>query len=341
MDFDLVQKQMQSWTNSIPLIILGSGASVPYNIPSMFSLGEHLKNSILFSNKEDQEQFESFKLVFEKSGDLESTLLGMNLRPNVLNEIVCKTWELINYQDLLAYEQILQKTIELPLSSLIKHLLATSKKKISIVTTNYDRIAEYASSIANAFICNGFTQNFHGCFSNSIHKNDFSKLKGYAGQVNIWKVHGSLDWFKSTSEECLHFPLRQNIPVDFIPSIVTPGLAKYLHSHLEPYRTIFTEADAEIEQANSYLCIGYGFNDLHVHPKLISQIKNGKPIIVITKELTDNTKKAIVGGDCKQYILLEQLNSNDTRIYSSLFSGEEIISNENYWTLNEYLKLII
>lgn len=341
MDFDLIQKQIQGWTNSIPLLILGSGASVPYGIPSMYTLGEHLKNSIAFSEKEDQEQFDAFKSEFNKNGDLESTLLGMNLRPNVLNAIVCKTWELINSQDVLAYEQILQKSIDLPLSTLINYLLSTSKKKVSIVTTNYDRIAEYASSVVNAFICNGFTQNFHGLFSNSIHKNDFSKLKGYAGQVNIWKVHGSLDWFKSIGEEYLHFPLRQNIPANFIPSIVTPGLAKYLYSHLEPYRTIFTEADSEIEQASSYLCIGYGFNDAHVHPKLISQIRNGKPIIIITKELTNGTKKAIIDGDCKQYILMEQINSCDTRIYSSLFAGEKIVSNASYWTLNEYLKLII
>jgi hypothetical protein len=58
MDIDLIQKQIQSWTNSIPLLILGSGASVPYGISSMHMLGEHLKKSITFSEKDDQEQFE-------------------------------------------------------------------------------------------------------------------------------------------------------------------------------------------------------------------------------------------------------------------------------------------
>lgn len=341
MDFDALQKQIQNWTNNIPLIILGSGASVPFGIPSMFVLGEHLKNAISFTEKEDKEQFEAFKTAFDKTGDLETTLLGLNLRPNVLNEIVCKTWELINDRDIVAYERILQKKIEVPLSTLISHLLSTSRKKISIVTTNYDRIAEYASSLTNAFICNGFTHNFCGCFARNIHKNNFSKLNGYSGHVNIWKVHGSLDWFKSENEEHFHFPLRHTILDKFIPSIVTPGLRKYLQSHLEPYRTIFTEADSEIEHANAYLCIGYGFNDEHVHPKLISQIKNGKPIIVITKELTENTKRAIIDGDCKQYILIEEVNSNDTRIYSSLFDGEVIISDKSYWVLSEYLKLII
>ncbi len=101
-----------------------------------------------------------------------------------------------------------------------------------------------------------------------------------------------------------------------------------------------TEADNSIQQATAFLCVGYGFNDEHVQPKLISQIKNGKPRILITKELTANTKKAIINNNCKQYILFEQVNDNDTRIFSSSFSGEQIIPNENYWDLKEYLKLI-
>lgn len=339
MDFEVFLKQIQSWTNAVPLVILGSGASVPFNIPSMYVLGEHLKNSISFSDKDDQNQFESFKDAFEKNKDLESTLLNLQLRDAVLKTIICETWKLINEKDIELYENILQNAIDFPLSQLISHLLTSSQKRLSIITTNYDRLAEYASSIANAFICNGFSHNFCGHFSKNIHKNDFSNVQGYSGQVNIWKVHGSLDWFKSNDDIDFHLPLRKHIPINYMPSIVTPGLSKYYQTQLEPYRTIFTEADSEIEKATSFLCIGYGFNDVHVQPKLIAQIKSGKPIIVITKELTGNTKRAIIDNQCKQYILIEQINTNDTRIYSS-FCNEEIVPNKSYWTLSEYMKLI-
>ena len=116
-------------------------------------------------------------------------------------------------------------------------------------------------------------------------------------------------------------------------------LSKYYETQLEPFRTIFTEADNEIEKATSFLCIGYGFNDVHVQPKLIAQIKSGKPIIVITKELTPKTKQSIIDANCKQYILIEEVNGKDTRVYSSSFSGELIIPDVNYWSLSEYLKL--
>lgn len=339
MDTDALLKQLQDWTNRVPLIVLGSGASVPFKLPSMWALGEHIKNSIAFTNSDDQEQFEKFKTSFDANGDLEATLSELQLRDNVLNEIVCKTWELVNKSDFEAYEQFLETTENFPLAKLTEHLLSTANKKLSVVTTNYDRLAEYAASFAKAIICTGYAQNYIGHFSNAIHQNSLSSIKGYNGQVNIWKVHGSLDWFKTMNDENIQLPLRHSVPRNSKPSIVTPGLSKYFETHNEPYRTIFAQADNEIETANGFLCIGYGFNDIHVQPKLIEQIKS-KPIIVLTKELTPKTKQSILTGNCKHYILMEEINGTDTKVYSSSF-GEHIIPNVNYWSLGEYLKLII
>jgi hypothetical protein len=276
---DTLLRQLQDWTNKVPLVILGSGASVPFKIPSMWTLGEHLKNSISFLDHDDQGQFEEFVVHLDKLKDLESALHKLQIRPKVLNEIIFKTWELINKHDLEAYDQFVNNKIEFPLAELTKYLVYTTDKKLSIITTNYDRLAEYAASLANAFICNGFAQNYLGHFTNLIHQNNFKALKGFKGQVNIWKVHGSLDWFRTQQEEDIQLPLRHKIPTDLKPSIVTPGLSKYYETQLEPFRTILTQADHEIETANGYLCIGYGFNDAHVQPKLITQIKNNKPII--------------------------------------------------------------
>ncbi len=340
MEIDALLKLIQDWTNRVPLIILGSGASVPFRLPSMWTLGEHLKSSISFTDPEDIKQFEIFKETLNKVKDLESTLLQIQLRPNVLEKIIYETWSLVNRHDIEAFEQLLEGKTQFPLAELTTHLLQSAQRKVSIVTTNYDRLAEYAASFANAFICTGFSQNFIGHFSKSIHQQDLTKLSGFKGQVNIWKVHGSLDWFKSEEESDRQLPYRTTIPINHKPLIVTPGLSKYYETQLEPFRTIFTEADNEIEKATSYLCIGYGFNDIHVQPKLLAQIKSGKPIIVITKELTPKTKQSIIDARCKQYILIEEANGKDTRVYYSSFSGEQIIPDVNYWSLSEYLKLI-
>lgn len=338
MDFEALLKQLQDWTNKVPLLILGSGASVPFGLPSMWTLGEHLKNTLHFDNDVDNTQLEAFKKSLDESNDLERALLAIQLNENVLKAVIKATWQLISEADLKAYEQLVLNGKDTPLVILMKYLLSTTDRKISIVTTNYDRIAEYCASTAEAFICTGYAQNYIGHFSDSIHSNALANIKGFGGQVNIWKVHGSLDWFESPSKENIHLPLRKDVPQDYKPLIVTPGLSKYAETHNEPYRTIFAQADNEIQKANGYLCIGYGFNDVHVQPKLIQQIKT-KPIIVITKELTPKTKETIIDGGCKNFILMEENNGSNTKVYSSS-QGEHIIENVSYWNLSEYLKRI-
>lgn len=340
MNNEALLKLLQDWTNRVPLIILGSGASVPFQLPSMWTLGEHLKNSLVFTEPKDIQQFEEFKNLFDSCGDLEATLLDISIRPNLLNQIVIKTWELINESDLKAYLHIVNNRLDFPLARLIEYFIKASPKKVSIVTTNYDRIGEYAASIAGGLVCTGFAQNYIGHFSNLMHSNNQLKLFGYLGQVNIWKVHGSLDWFKTKDDEEIQLPLLSTIPINYIPSIVTPGLRKYSETHHEPYRTIFTQADNEIESANGYLCIGYGFNDEHVQPKLIAQIRKGKPIIVITKKLSPKTRQLIIDNQCKNYILIEEgTNITDTNIYTSL--GDHVVAGQSLWQLDQYLKLII
>lgn len=339
MNDDLL-KLIQNWTNTVPLIILGSGASVPFNLPSMWSLGEHLKNTINFLDSEDQTQFDQFKAYFDADGDLESTLTKLHLREKVLSEIVNQTWAFLNESDLQAYEQILNEEIDFPLVELLQFFLNTAKKQTSIITTNYDRLAEYAASLARAFVCTGYSQNPIGHFSNNIQNNNLASLHGFNGQVNIWKVHGSLDWFRSFRGENIQLPLRRDLPKDHQPLIVTPGLSKYAETHTEPYRTILAQTDVEIEKAVGFLCIGYGFNDAHVQEKLIAQIRSGKPIIVLTKQLTPKTKQLIIDLRCPKYLLMEEANEKDTRVYSSNFIGEQIIPDVNYWSLVEYLKLI-
>jgi hypothetical protein len=124
-----------------------------------------------------------------------------------------------------------------------------------------------------------------------------------------------------------------------IPSIVTPGLSKYSETHKEPYLTIFTKADNEIKNSNAYLCIGYGFNDDHVQPLLIQGIKSGKPIIVLSKKITEKAKQTIINNGCKHYILFEEHNDTDTNVYSSEF-GDQIIENVSLWDLTSIISYI-
>lgn len=330
-------RRVQSIINGVPLIILGSGVSVPYGMPSMSKLGEYLVSNSKLTNEKDIQQFELFKQKLFECHDLENALSDLSIGENVLNEIIENTWTYINEADLNAYENIITENHHFPLAKLVTHLIKTASKQVSIVTTNYDRLAEYASSFANALVLNGFAQNYYGQFSSDIEIGNFS---GYSGRVKIWKVHGSLDWFKSPEGINIQLPLRRSIPKGFKPSIVTPGLSKYSETHKEPYRTILTKADNEIKNSNAYLCIGYGFNDEHVQPLLIEGIKAGKPIIVLAKTITEKAKQSIIDNGCKHYTLFEEFEGNKTKVYSKEF-GDQVIDATNLWDLSVLIKNII
>jgi len=107
MDFDRLLKQLQDWTNKVPLIILGSGASVTFGIPSMRKLGEHLKNTLSFDNDIDNAQFKAFKKTLDKNNDLEKTLLETQFHDNILKAVIKATWELIAKADLKAISQLI------------------------------------------------------------------------------------------------------------------------------------------------------------------------------------------------------------------------------------------
>lgn len=61
--------------------------------------------------------------------------------------------------------------------------------ELDVVSTNYDKIAEYAVSQSDAYLNMGFSMNYFGQIKSNLMLALF---------VNIWKVHGSLYWFKKT-----------------------------------------------------------------------------------------------------------------------------------------------
>ncbi|WP_124643281.1 SIR2 family protein [Amniculibacterium aquaticum] len=331
---------IQKWINNVPTIILGSGASVPYKIPGMFDLGMYIKENCSFTEEFDKIAFKLFTDKFEQTEDLETSLLDIKVTQNVVNSIVSKTWECINNADLEAYDKILASEYQLPLKDFLFYLIKASDHKVSVITTNYDRIVEYASSEINAYINNTFSQNYIGKSTTALSKILPANLHGYNGIVEILKVHGSLDWFKSKEDIKYQLPLRKTIPNGYVPSIVTPGVSKYEETHNEPYRTIFSKADSTIENSKSFFCVGYGFNDSHFQPKLIDQIKSGKPIIVLARTLTEKAKQSIIGNNCKNYFLFEKAGDNQTRIYSSKYE-EPIIEESNIWSFDEFINKVL
>lgn len=214
-------------------------------------------------------------------------------------------------------------------------MFKSSLKMLNIVTTNYDRLAEYACDQGRIHHYTGFT---HGFFRQLAPPTEITSAR----RANIWKVHGSLDWFQSPLEDTVALSNNQGIPDNYQPQIVTPGTQKYQKTHLEPFRSIINNADQAINEAGSYLCIGYGFNDEHIQPKLMVKcVRQKTPITIITYTLSESTKNLILDGKAQNYLAIERGETDGQSIVYSSLDKSPLTVEKNIWSLEGYLSLIM
>lgn len=343
MNTDEIYKKIQNIFHSSPnpVIILGSGASAPYHIASMKDLATSLR--LMFDNKEyisrdSIECVDKFLSNLNQGMGLEEALLDIRVTEEVEHDIIINVWSLISEQDNnLLYDFITGKC-KLELTRLFDRLIyGRNDSVLNVVTTNYDRIAEYAASKTEAFINTGFSHSYCGCMKSKLDAFPNRLKNSYIGRINIWKVHGSLDWF-SIYDMTYYLPGMTKIPMGYVPCIITPGTNKYERTSQEPHRSILTHIDENFLSASGFVCIGYGFNDRHVHPKLLSAAKKRKlPILIVTKEITNPIKNNVMTGEY-EYIAIYSDGKKGSIIKTN---NEEIhLQYNELWTLDNLCNII-
>lgn len=331
------KKQAQDFYGKAPAIILGSGASAAHGMSGMVALANHLVMHTDISDLSDAEivAWSEFCRVLQEGIDLETALHKVTLSDTLTERIIKATWTLINQEDIYIFQNSLQNNAMFPLSRLLEHMFKSSLKMINIITTNYDRLAEYACDQGRIHHYTGFT---HGYFRQLSTPTEITASR----RVNIWKVHGSLDWFQSPLEDTVALVNIHSIPENYEAQIVTPGAHKYQKTHLEPFRSIINNADEAIKHANSYLCIGYGFNDEHIQPKLVAKcLRQKTPITIITYALSAAARKLIINGNAQNYLAIERGETDNQSIVYSSLSKSPVVVDQNIWSFEGYMSLIM
>jgi hypothetical protein len=331
---------VQECLASFPVIVLGSGHSASFGIPGMGGLASHLRNQIPKRTLKEDDITTWQKLDKEiETKTLETALQRIQISQELHDLIVEETWNCTFPKDIEVFNKIICNSAELPLAKLITHLFRSTNYRLSLITTNYDRVAEYIVNYAGFNWATGFE---YGYIGERYQSKAYSIVKDNRAQrmVNIWKVHGSLDWFGK--DGALRFlPSVLAPPKGFRPAIVTPGIDKYRETHEEPFRSIIAGADNAIESGDSFLCVGYGFNDEHIQPKLIERCKKqNKSIVVITKQLTDSAKKVLIQGKCPRFLAFEESPSG-TRMFSQDNPCGVEIAGFRLWMLGELLDIVL
>ncbi len=329
---------LQKCVEAFPVIILGSGASCAHGVRGMGPLCEHLLKSVVPEDSADTTTWDNFKTAVTQNGDLELSLQKSQLSSRLLDQVVCRTRDIILEDDLKVFNQLLESTLILPLSRLFQHLFRSTHQTLSVVTTNYDRIAEYAADQASAAAYTGFSE---GYLKRFIAPSNSNRTTRGVRTVNIWKVHGSLDWFCDQSDVPKGIYGVNQPPQGHRPLMVTPGIYKYEQTHHEPFRTIMTQADDALSTARGFVCIGYGFNDVHIEPKLVQRVRAQQvPIAILAKSLTPKAKQFVTNCSHDRFIAIEESPRGSRVFYPGAPNGVEITAS-NLWGLDGLLNCIL
>jgi hypothetical protein len=118
---------------SPPLIVWGSGATIPFGLPSMEDLNKELKDKI------DGFDMQNDNLEIE---------LGKEQYQDKMPEIKKIIWEKVNQADISVLEKIISNNTNVfkAIETMINKFTETHPQVVNIVTTNYDRVLEYIMS---------------------------------------------------------------------------------------------------------------------------------------------------------------------------------------------------
>lgn len=337
MDLNECASLIQNFLSDNPLVILGSGASATFGLPTMADLSKELMR---YSSQFEDESSKAFFSMLESGESLEVAMGSVN-QLNYVDSCLIREliWKFINEKDLSFFENVLKSDFQdFTLVRLIDKIVSAAPYKADVITTNYDRLVEYAADKAGASVISGFEGLYYRKMEISSRRINVQRIKARERQVSIWKVHGSLDWFVSPQGEYCDLPNRVIIPDGFIPSIVPPGNNKYHETHQNPYRDIIANADVAIENAKCFLIIGYGFNDDHIQPKIIEKIRNKKPVVILAKEATESCKKVIKNSGANDYLIIEADPSKKYKTHVISSDGEYYFDKE-FWNIDGFMKI--
>ncbi len=339
MELEELAKQCQNCAQHSPVIVLGSGASIPHGIRGMGDLAVWLRDNVQADDGPEVDAWTLVRTALAAGDHLEAALENKPLPDSLVVKIVRSTWDFIAQGDYSLLKSAIKTETIFPLRTLFTGLFRSTNRNIHVVTTNYDRVAEYAADsggyIHNTGFLPGYLRRADGA-ENLI----FKQGANLARTVTVWKVHGSLDWFSDPHGGVMSLPMTSELPDGLVPLIVTPGVSKYQRTHDEPFRSAIQGADRVLSAATAFICIGYGFRDGHIHPKLMTRCRvHDVPILVAARTLTPEAKDFLKNNAGRHYLALEN-HDDGTMVYNRDNPDGIVVTGGKYWELPALNELI-
>lgn len=240
-----------------------------------------------------EDQFRSALAVLEGLNVLDATAAGkiknaMDMQLKVFLDSLLKTESGIEKGINEEYRKKAENVLQSFLLSFASR--ATSRERLHVFTSNYDRLIEHGCDLAGLRIIDRFVGALNPVFRSSraevdVHYNP-PGIRGeprfMEGVVRLTKLHGSLDWHLNKESRQIH---RKGIPFG-APSnhtdmpkqpldtvMIYPNPAKDVETTQYPYAELFRDFAASICRPNAVVVTyGYGFGDDHINRVLLDML---------------------------------------------------------------------
>lgn len=343
-----LKRKLQNCFSDKTVVIIGSGLSCAEGMPGMAQLSKSLCDRIPHMIKGDALHLwkEKFATPLQNGSDLESALLNIIITPQLENAIIQLENAIIKVTSevmLPSEQKILEECIfnqrKLKISNLFTYLSPEEPQIIHIVTTNYDRLIEFAAESAGYGVDTMMSGRYWGLHAPKESK--YSLCRGINEKANklilkkmicIYKPHGSLDWY-DTPAGVISSPFSFNLP----RKIITPGAGKYVKGYYSPFDHHISKGNEKIDDANSLIIIGYGFNDVHLQTHITEKLKQGTKGIIITRTLSNNAENII--NESQNVTALSRKNGQETPgTLITNKSSTDFIPDVDWWDIENFVK---
>ncbi len=275
----------------------------------------------LIKNKANEEAKNTYRVQANFEDDLRVAIellkgyeiLNDNNKTKLKDEINEKLQELLKC--ILQNENSLLNKNEEKIKLLKKFLISfasrtTTRERLNIFTTNYDRIIEYGLDEAGILTIDRFIGKIKPIMR--FHRIDLDYhynppgIRGepryVEGVVRYTKLHGSLDWkFEENQIIKISLPFGKE-PDDnlfdnpFEQVVVYPNSLKAIETSYFPYSELFRDFSTAICQPNSVLVTyGYGFGDSHIN-RIINDMLTipSTHLVIIAYDLANHRIKKFI-----------------------------------------------
>ncbi|MCP3032320.1 SIR2 family protein [Halobacillus sp. A1] len=174
---------------------------------------------------------------------------------------------------------------------------------INFFTTNYDTLLEDALTLEKKEVIDGFTGGAMGFWNPDV----FSE-KDNSYSYKVYKLHGSIDWYKDDEKGLLRSRFGTKYLSDNSNLLIYPQATKYVETQKDPFALLFSKFRERliVSRDNILVACGYSFGDNHINNEVemaMSLPNNKTNLIIFLKETWDeDLQKSCLPSDIYNWL---------------------------------------